>query len=154
MRTFSKLYIPTSHDALLASQKALLSHFVRTPIRYHQANLPSGRLNYIELRKKRVDGKVPTKESTLVLMHGLGSGLGFFYANYDDLLETYDRIYAVDWLGMGGSARPTFPKRSFLSDVANKLPLPASIKETFVSKEEVQRSTDFFIDSLGKPSAN
>jgi pimeloyl-ACP methyl ester carboxylesterase len=36
-------------------------------------------------------------------VHGYGLGLAFFFANYDALLPHFNRIIAVDWLGMGAS---------------------------------------------------
>lgn len=43
---------------------------------------------------------------TLVLAHGLGSGLGFWFDNYDFLAKHFKRVISVDWLGFGGSSRP------------------------------------------------
>eukprot|EP00939_MAST-03C_sp_MAST-3C-sp1_P002648 g2648.t1 len=43
---------------------------------------------------------------TLVLAHGLGSGAGFFFHNFDDLAHSWDRVIAFDWLGFGASSRP------------------------------------------------
>jgi cardiolipin-specific phospholipase len=51
----------------------------------------------------------PSADSdTIILAHGFGSGLGFFYQNVDALLRhpSVGRVVLVDWLGMGGSERP------------------------------------------------
>ncbi len=45
------------------------------------------------------------KGGTLILLHGYGAGLGMFFTNYSQLCETYDRVIAIDWMGMGGSKR-------------------------------------------------
>ncbi|KAJ3014671.1 hypothetical protein HKX48_005019 [Thoreauomyces humboldtii] len=56
-------------------------------------------------------GRTGPKKNTLVLCHGYGAGLGFFYRNYAGLSEVDGwRIYAIDWLGMANSSRPPFPK--------------------------------------------
>lgn len=75
----------------------------------------------------------------------------YYTANYDDLIRKYDRVYAVDWLGMGGSARPAYPKRSFLAGLVSQLPQPfqALLVRNIVSKEDIPQATDFFVDSLG-----
>lgn len=48
----------------------------------------------------------------VVVCHGFGAGLGFFYCNLWSLSRSIDnsRIFAIDWLGMGRSGRPAFPK--------------------------------------------
>jgi cardiolipin-specific phospholipase len=56
------------------------------------------------------DGR-PEPRRVLVLAHGYGAGLGYFYRNYKDLAQPGWRIYAIDWLGMGRSARVKFPLR-------------------------------------------
>jgi len=47
-------------------------------------------------------------KKALVMCHGYGAGLGFFYKNYNDLAQASPgyRLYAIDWLGMGRSSRP------------------------------------------------
>ena len=46
---------------------------------------------------------------TLVMLHGYGAGLGFFYRNFEPLTRlTGWRLYALDMLGMGNSTRPPF----------------------------------------------
>ena len=48
-------------------------------------------------------------EQNLVMLHGYGAGLGFFYKNFEGLSRVNGwKIYALDLLGMGRSSRPTF----------------------------------------------
>ncbi|KAI7903284.1 Alpha/Beta hydrolase protein [Cokeromyces recurvatus] len=47
------------------------------------------------------------QEKNLVICHGYGAGLGFFYRNFQDLSQQKGwRLFAIDWLGMGNSSRP------------------------------------------------
>ncbi|KAK3053718.1 hypothetical protein LTS18_012098, partial [Coniosporium uncinatum] len=48
-------------------------------------------------------------EDNLVMLHGYGAGLGFFYKNFESLSRLPGwRLYALDLLGMGRSSRPPF----------------------------------------------
>jgi cardiolipin-specific phospholipase len=48
-------------------------------------------------------------ENNLVMLHGYGAGLGFFYKNFEGLSRRPGwKIYALDMLGMGRSSRPDF----------------------------------------------
>ena len=48
-------------------------------------------------------------DNTLVVLHGYGAGLGFFYKNIEALSRPKGwRLYALDLLGMGRSTRPPF----------------------------------------------
>ena len=48
-------------------------------------------------------------ENNLVMLHGYGAGLGFFYKNFEGLSRRPGwKIYALDMLGMGRSSRPAF----------------------------------------------
>ncbi|KAL1835544.1 hypothetical protein VTJ49DRAFT_6499 [Mycothermus thermophilus] len=48
-------------------------------------------------------------DDTLVMIHGYGAGLGFFYKNFEPLSRARGwRLYALDMLGMGNSSRPPF----------------------------------------------
>ncbi|CAG8457384.1 4027_t:CDS:10 [Ambispora leptoticha] len=69
----------------------------------------------------------------LVICHGFGAGLGFFYRNYHGLSQVPGwRIYSIDWLGMGRSSRPKF------NIIADSL------------EESVEQAENFFVDSLEK----
>ncbi|KAL1997665.1 hypothetical protein VTN02DRAFT_1158 [Thermoascus thermophilus] len=48
-------------------------------------------------------------DQNLVILHGYGAGLGFFYKNFEPLSRAEGwRLYALDMLGMGRSTRPPF----------------------------------------------
>nr|OQO26148.1 hypothetical protein B0A51_07574 [Rachicladosporium sp. CCFEE 5018] len=48
-------------------------------------------------------------ENNLVMLHGYGAGLGFFYKNFQALSRLPNwKTYALDLLGMGRSSRPAF----------------------------------------------
>ena len=48
-------------------------------------------------------------EENLVMLHGYGAGLGFFYRNFESLSRAQGwKVYALDLLGMGRSSRPNF----------------------------------------------
>ena len=169
---FSRWFIPTSQSSLLTAQSALLSYFVKSEVHARQLRLARSQnhINYIELRRKGIsdsssgssssggcsgssssNDKDVSQQKTLVLMHGLGCGLGFFFSNYDHLLQHYDRVYALDWIGMGGSSRPNFPARSIMSDIIDRLngqelKVPFGIEP--LVNTNIRESTDFFIDAF------
>ena len=48
-------------------------------------------------------------DQNLVMLHGYGAGLGFFYKNFEGLSRIHGwKVYALDLLGMGRSSRPPF----------------------------------------------
>ncbi|EAU84547.2 abhydrolase domain-containing protein 4 [Coprinopsis cinerea okayama7 len=71
-----------------------------------------------------------------VLLHGYGAGLGFFFRNFPTLAHWAEKrrssVFAIDWLGMGRSARVPFTVKAKRSSV----------------KERVEEAEAFFIDSL------
>ncbi|SPQ25273.1 57227e5a-ed69-4ac4-8d33-9a2bb7f3ac05 [Thermothielavioides terrestris] len=70
-------------------------------------------------------------DDTLVMLHGYGAGLGFFYKNFEPLSRVPGwRLYALDMLGMGNSSRPTF--RIHAKD----------------PKEKIAEAESWFIDAL------
>jgi cardiolipin-specific phospholipase len=70
-------------------------------------------------------------EHNLVVIHGYGAGLGFFYKNFEALSRPKGwKLYAIDLLGMGRSSRPTFRVRAKDRDAA------------------VREAEDWFVDSI------
>lgn len=70
-------------------------------------------------------------ENSLVLLHGYGAGLGFFYKNFEALSRVPRwKLYALDLLGMGRSSRPNFRIR-------------AKDKET-----KIREAENWFVDAL------
>ncbi|KAI9696249.1 MAG: hypothetical protein M1836_005802 [Candelina mexicana] len=59
-----------------------------------------------EFSVERVGEKI---DDNLVILHGYGAGLGFFYKNFEPLSRAQGwKLYALDLLGMGRSSRPSF----------------------------------------------
>lgn len=91
----------------------------------------------------QANDKSTTTDSTsprdaVVLLHGYGAGLGFFYLNWSTIAHASAsqglRSYALDWLGMGRSGRPS-PSE-----------LNAGKKATV--EERVKKAERFFTESL------
>jgi cardiolipin-specific phospholipase len=81
-----------------------------------------------EFSVSRPDSK---PEQNLVIIHGYGAGLGFFYKNFEPLSRPKGwHLYALDMLGMGRSSRPPFRLRA---------------KER---EGQIAEAEDWFIDSL------
>ncbi|MCJ1351732.1 MAG: hypothetical protein MMC33_001716 [Icmadophila ericetorum] len=81
-----------------------------------------------EFSVERVGEKV---DQNLVMLHGYGAGLGFFYKNFEGLSRVKGwKIYALDMLGMGRSSRPPFK-------------IHAKEREASITEAE-----NFFIDAL------
>lgn len=70
-------------------------------------------------------------DHNLVILHGYGAGLGFFFKNFEPLSRQSGwQLYALDMLGMGRSSRPPFR-------------LKAKTRE-----EQITEAENWFIDSL------
>jgi len=78
----------------------------------------------------------PDAPPPVVLLPGYGAGLGFFFPNIPALARwagnRRSSVYAVDWLGMGRSARIPFVVKSHRKDIPGR----------------VQEAESFFVDSL------
>jgi cardiolipin-specific phospholipase len=85
-----------------------------------------------------IKSTVPVKSDApppAVVLHGYGAGLGFFFPNYPALADWAGRrgtsVYALDWLGMGRSAR-----------------VPFTVKAKQDDRSRVTEAEAFFIDAL------
>ncbi|RDB23285.1 putative cardiolipin-specific deacylase, mitochondrial [Hypsizygus marmoreus] len=78
----------------------------------------------------------PNAPPPAVVLHGYGAGLGFFYQNFPVLAQWAGRrgssVFALDWLGMGRSARVPFTVKAKREDVVTR----------------VAEAESFFVDSL------
>lgn len=98
-------------------------------------NVPIDAKNYIhEFNVRNVENEkngVVQDDDHVVLIHGYGAALGFFYRNFDSLTEKKGiNLHALDLLGYGLSSRPKLPKFKH------------------VSLEDVEQVEAFFIDSI------
>jgi len=100
-RALRQWWSSTNDQQMLAAQRILLTSLVQAPVKNVQRKHG---LNVVEYASETRRKSLPT----VVLLHGFGSGLGFFFRNIDPLLQsgTVGRVLLVDWLGMGGSDRP------------------------------------------------
>lgn len=132
-----ELYIPSSLAKLRRAQDSLLMAFVKSKFESRVVHLNSGEfINLIELSNSSRIRSPAEPGRSLLLTHGYGSGLAFFWANYDHLVSKYDRVIAIDWLGMGGSSRPHRSKAPWLSPCPSK------------QDADPARGVNFFIDTL------
>ena len=83
------------------------------------------------LNEFSVERQGETADDNLVIVHGYGAGLGFFYKNFEPLTRAKGwHLYALDMLGMGRSSRPPFK-------------IHAKTKE-----QQITEAEDWFVDSL------
>lgn len=92
-------YWPASADKAATAEKALLAG-----INLKVADIPTSN-SFIHC----VYNDNGHRQCPVVMTHGLGAGLAFFYKNFKPLIEDGWKVYAFDWLGMGRSGRPAFP---------------------------------------------
>ena len=90
-------------------------------------------------------GATSTLQTTCVLAHGLGSGLGFFFPNLAYLASRFDRVVAFDWLGFAGSDRPEWDATASAQDATNFFTDSFTL---FCDEMEIDRFT-FIAHSMG-----
>jgi cardiolipin-specific phospholipase len=92
-------------------------------------------LNQLKIQNTEAE---PSEDKTLVVMHGYGAGLAFFFRNFDAWSSIPgSTTYALDWLGYGRSSRPKFKVRSNLEERDDSGVFPAVVE-----------TENFFVDSL------
>lgn len=99
-----------------------------------QLDTPKRYLNTLSITPTATPSVPPPPPA--ILLHGYGAGLGFFFHNFPPLAKWVERrgssVYALDWLGMGRSARVPFQIKAKRDDVHAR----------------VTEAESFFIDSL------
>jgi len=99
-----------------------------------QLDTPNRYLNTLSITPTANPSSPPP--SPAVLLHGYGAGLAFFFHNFPPLAKWVERrgssVYAIDWLGMGRSARVPFQIKAKREDVHAR----------------VSEAESFFVDSL------
>ncbi|KAJ3272740.1 hypothetical protein HDV01_005268 [Terramyces sp. JEL0728] len=113
-------WAPTSPQTGYKAEKKLLETEIQLDDNTH--------VGFVEIGKNRLINTLtlnfnPDNQKNLVMTHGYGAGLGFYYKNYNELkkLDGFN-VYSLDWLGMANSR-----------DTEEKL---------------VADAEDFFVDSL------
>lgn len=100
------------------------------PRRWHSRFVPLAGKNRA-LNEFSVERVGETADQNLVILHGYGAGLGFFYKNFEGLSRVRGwQLYALDLLGMGRSSRPPFK-------IGSKK-----------REEQITEAEDWFVDSL------
>ncbi|KAF8559084.1 alpha/beta-hydrolase [Imleria badia] len=92
--------------------------------------------HYLNSLSIKATNPSPTAPPPAVVLHGYGAGLGFFFRNFPTLAtwagNRGTNVYALDWLGMGRSARIPFRIKAKRDDIPGR----------------VQEAESFFVDSL------
>lgn len=99
------------------------------------------------------------EKKVIVMMHGYGAGLAFFFKNFGPLatgLGSDWNLYALDWLGYGNSSRPKFQiKTTDLSETREiDIPSPLSSSNSTMTTNKlkenlaVRETEDWFVESL------
>ncbi|EGO01667.1 hypothetical protein SERLA73DRAFT_177093 [Serpula lacrymans var. lacrymans S7.3] len=92
--------------------------------------------HYINTLSIKSTSPSPSAPPPAVVLHGYGAGLAFFFRNFPTLAQWAGHrgtdVYALDWLGMGRSARVPFTIKAKRDDVAGR----------------VKEAESFFVDSL------
>jgi pimeloyl-ACP methyl ester carboxylesterase len=111
-RMARKWWTQSDSTTLLKAQDLLLSSMVKSSF----TSSSTAGINSVTFTRSPHPRPSPSSSAnkTVVLAHGFGSGLGFFYANVDRLFQqdaSIGKVVLVDWLGMGGSERPSCRSR-------------------------------------------
>ncbi|KAF8450742.1 Alpha/Beta hydrolase protein [Boletus edulis BED1] len=92
--------------------------------------------HYLNVLSIKATNSSPTAPPPAVVLHGYGAGLGFFFRNFPTLAtwagDRSTNVYALDWLGMGRSARVPFRIKAKRDDIPGR----------------VREAESFFVDSL------
>jgi len=114
---WSGVWAGASTSRAQAAEEALFKRHIKSPwhlgrvaIDLPDLGLGTQYINTLEVNPSCTD--VPP----IVLTHGAGSGMAFFYKNIEALANLNGvrrRLLVFDWLGQAGSSRPSFPYGAF-----------------------------------------
>ena len=117
LRLTSNAWTGATMSAAITAEEALFSKHIRSPyelgkvkVELPQLGLGTQYVNTLHVNADVEDG-VP-----IVLTHGAGGGIGFFYSNIEALANlggVRRRLLAFDWLGCALSSRPSYPYGGF-----------------------------------------
>ncbi|KAI4148874.1 MAG: hypothetical protein L6R39_002663 [Caloplaca ligustica] len=99
------------HDAPEKEAPPVRTNSIADPFGPRQWNSQMVKLNGKNraLNEFSVERLGEAQDENLVMLHGYGAGLGFFYKNFEGLSRVPGwKVYALDMLGMGRSSRPPF----------------------------------------------
>lgn len=123
-RSYFRWFAYTTIDESAESERSLLENYGHLPISTDPLHVQSRLvsltaestmgdrfINTLIVDAETVNGGAQER-CNVVMCHGFGAGLGFFYRNLQPLSQAVPngRIFAIDLLGMGRSGRPDFPK--------------------------------------------
>lgn len=123
--------VPTPSPALPVTARFSFVHLSK----------PGHYINTLSILPSIIPSSPPPATPPVVLLHGYGAGLGFFFLNFATLANWVERrhtpVYALDWLGMGRSARPPFRVKAHRSDIPGRV---AEAESFFVESLEEWRA--------------
>ena len=129
-------WVKTSSSLAVSAESGMLSRFLpeATTSKVYIDMGPGYGVQYINTlvvptssttsaQQQQGGGAPTTRETAVVLTHGFGGGSALFYHCLKDLRHKCDHLFAIDWLGMGLSSRPTsglirgrgYPQRPFFT---------------------------------------
>lgn len=112
-----RLWIPTSRAQLLQAQHRLLQHHDLTHVfQRKRVKLDGSGLTINAIESVRRSSAGAAGQTTCVLAHGLGSGLGLFFPNLAFLAQKFDRVVAFDWMGFAASDRPEWDESASVQE--------------------------------------
>lgn len=131
-------WTPTSQVKSFAAEEKLLSHSLSLAGTESSLEKPACEIGLVQISEDRFINTLSIKAKThtdknVVILHGYGAGLGFFYRNFAPISkESGFNLYSLDWLGMANSSRPIFPR----------------VKRLDTVEEVVHKTEQFFVESL------
>ena len=122
------LWTPTSSKHAFDAQLKLLSKYLDvkvgpavTQARQETASavlehVPISHSTFINTLK--INHEIPYYTKNVVITHGYGAGLAFFFKNYADIVKRleHSRVFALDLVGMANSSRVELPPRMYDMD--------------------------------------